>query len=63
MSVLGKKSIKEACVVVIIAFPPIALSARAALQVISNRAIELMGGEMGSKKPIHPNDDGGYSVR
>jgi fumarate hydratase class II len=25
-------------------------------EVISNRAIELMGGEMGSKKPIHPND-------
>src|ERR1700682_2516695 len=24
--------------------------------VISNRAIELAGGEMGSKKPIHPND-------
>jgi len=26
-------------------------------EVISNRAIELLGGEMGSKKPIHPNDD------
>jgi fumarate hydratase, class II len=26
-------------------------------EVISNRAIELAGGEMGSKKPIHPNDD------
>jgi fumarate hydratase class II len=26
-------------------------------EVISNRAIELSGGEMGSKKPIHPNDD------
>src|SRR6266498_1811840 len=25
--------------------------------VISNRAIELAGGEMGSKEPIHPNDD------
>ena len=25
-------------------------------EVISNRAIELMGGEMGSKKPVHPND-------
>jgi fumarate hydratase class II len=25
-------------------------------EVISNRAIELGGGEMGSKKPIHPND-------
>ncbi len=25
-------------------------------EVISNRAIELAGGEMGSKKPIHPND-------
>lgn len=26
-------------------------------EVISNRAIELAGGEMGSKTPIHPNDD------
>jgi fumarate hydratase class II len=26
-------------------------------EVISNRAIELSGGFMGSKKPIHPNDD------
>lgn len=26
-------------------------------EVISNRAIEIAGGEMGSKKPIHPNDD------
>ncbi len=26
-------------------------------EVISNRAIELAGGEMGSKNPIHPNDD------
>src|SRR6266852_4164777 len=26
-------------------------------EVISNRAIELAGGERGSKKPIHPNDD------
>lgn len=25
-------------------------------EVISNRAIEMTGGEMGSKKPIHPND-------
>ncbi len=25
-------------------------------EVISNRAIELMGGAMGSKKPVHPND-------
>ncbi len=25
-------------------------------EVISNRAIQLLGGEMGSKKPIHPND-------
>src|SRR5277367_2092087 len=25
-------------------------------EVISNRAIELMGGVMGSKKPAHPND-------
>ena len=26
-------------------------------EVISNRAIEMAGGEMGSKRPIHPNDD------
>ena len=26
-------------------------------EVISNRAIELAGGQMGSKDPIHPNDD------
>src|SRR5262245_54600001 len=26
-------------------------------EVISNRAIELAGGILGSKKPIHPNDD------
>jgi fumarate hydratase class II len=26
-------------------------------EVISNRAIEIAGGMMGSKKPIHPNDD------
>ncbi|MAP06504.1 MAG: fumarate hydratase, class II [Rhodobiaceae bacterium] len=25
-------------------------------EVISNRAIEMMGGEMGSKSPVHPND-------
>jgi fumarate hydratase class II len=25
-------------------------------EVISNRAIEMMGGELGSKKPVHPND-------
>ena len=26
-------------------------------EVISNRAIEILGGEIGSKTPIHPNDD------
>ncbi|MBX7151456.1 class II fumarate hydratase [bacterium] len=26
-------------------------------EVISNRAIEMAGGQLGSKKPIHPNDD------
>ena len=26
-------------------------------EVLSNRAIEILGGEMGSKKPVHPNDD------
>ena len=26
-------------------------------EVISNRAIDMAGGEMGSKRPIHPNDD------
>ena len=25
-------------------------------EVIGNRAIELLGGQMGSKKPVHPND-------
>src|SRR4249919_1581415 len=26
-------------------------------EVISNRAIQLAGGDMGSKQPVHPNDD------
>jgi fumarate hydratase, class II len=26
-------------------------------EVIANRAIEILGGELGSKKPVHPNDD------
>ncbi len=26
-------------------------------EVISNRAIEILGGTLGSKKPVHPNDD------
>src|SRR5450432_4077227 len=26
-------------------------------EVISNRAIEIAGGTLGSKKPVHPNDD------
>jgi fumarate hydratase class II len=26
------------------------------VQVISNRAIEILGGELGSKAPVHPND-------
>ncbi len=26
-------------------------------EVISNRAIEILGGERGSRKPVHPNDD------
>ena len=25
-------------------------------EVVSNRAIEEMGGTLGSKKPVHPND-------
>jgi fumarate hydratase class II len=29
-------------------------------EVISNRAIEILGGEMGSKKPVHPNDHVNY---
>ncbi len=33
-----------------------ALVVRAADEVISNRAIEMAGGEMGSKSPVHPND-------
>src|SRR5690606_36911611 len=31
-------------------------SNRNANEVIANRAIEILGGEMGSKKPVHPND-------
>jgi fumarate hydratase class II len=27
-----------------------------AKQVISNRAIEILGGQLGSKNPVHPND-------
>lgn len=30
-------------------------------EVIANRAIELVGGQLGSKKPIHPNDDVNHS--
>src|SRR6201997_2436233 len=30
-------------------------------EVIANRAIQLAGGVIGSKKPIHPNDDGDHS--
>lgn len=30
-------------------------------EVISNRAIEMAGGALGSKKPIHPNDDVNHS--
>src|SRR5574338_1622126 len=30
-------------------------------EVISNRAIEMVGGTLGSKKPIHPNDDVNHS--
>jgi hypothetical protein len=26
------------------------------LQVISNRAIDILGGKLGSKTPVHPND-------
>merc|ERR1712060_837300 len=26
-------------------------------EVISNRAIQILGGKIGSKKPVHPNDD------
>ena len=25
-------------------------------EVIANRAIEILGGKLGSKKPVHPND-------
>ena len=25
-------------------------------EVVSNRAIEIMGGKLGSKVPVHPND-------
>ncbi len=30
-------------------------------EVISNRAIQIAGGELGSKKPVHPNDDVNHS--
>ena len=30
-------------------------------EVIANRAIQLAGGVVGSKKPIHPNDDVNHS--
>lgn len=30
-------------------------------EVLSNRAIEIMGGEIGSKSPVHPNDHVNYS--
>ena len=30
-------------------------------EVISNRAIQIAGGVIGSKKPIHPNDDVNHS--
>ncbi|HEV8663637.1 MAG TPA: class II fumarate hydratase [Candidatus Methylomirabilis sp.] len=30
-------------------------------EVIANRAIELLGGQLGSKKPVHPNDDANKS--
>ena len=30
-------------------------------EVIANRAIQLAGGVIGSKKPIHPNDDVNHS--
>ena len=26
-------------------------------EVIANRAIDLLGGQLGSKTPVHPNDD------
>merc|ERR1712000_550300 len=31
-------------------------------EVISNRAIEILGGQMGSKKPVHPNDHANRSA-
>src|SRR5207244_10269897 len=30
-------------------------------EVIANRAIQIAGGQIGSKKPIHPNDDVNHS--
>jgi fumarate hydratase class II len=36
--------------------PSIGLYSSHPTQVISNRAIEILGGELGSKKPVHPND-------
>jgi Lyase len=35
---------------------PSAQTPLCSLQVISNRAIEMLGGKLGSKAPVHPND-------
>lgn len=37
-------------------YEPFSIENNIVIQVISNRAIEILGGELGSKKPVHPND-------
>lgn len=37
-------------------YEPFSIENNTVIQVISNRAIEILGGELGSKKPVHPND-------
>ena len=46
-------NVNEACLII---YDSVSTSKHVMSQVISNRAIELLGGELGSKKPVHPND-------
>ena len=47
-------NVNEVCGYALVRFPR--AYREGSLQVISNRAIEILGGERGSKKPVHPND-------
>jgi fumarate hydratase class II len=46
-------NVNEACLII---YDPILTGKYVISQVISNRAIEMLGGELGSKTPVHPND-------